>query len=267
MQHHDDHRPHDGEPVSLTRSAVQATLHCLTGCAIGEVLGMVLATSLGWGNTASNRRVGRAGVPARLLADDPARPRCWDPVSARGSSLDLRRVIGRVGRDVLQPGVLTARQCLRWARAVRVGQQYPRSATGLTVNRLRAWITATSSRDDDASPAQVRAHGTRHVPVGWLGAVVVFFAPGRGRPDQPRRSDGARRVPHDGLGKLVRPNPLQPRVAADRHRSVTRHDVGLVPPLLGHFQTADQRLRHHRPAAAHANPRGSGRSSGEDDIG
>jgi Domain of unknown function (DUF4396) len=36
-----------------TRSAVQATVHCLTGCAIGEVLGMVLATALGWGNAAS----------------------------------------------------------------------------------------------------------------------------------------------------------------------------------------------------------------------
>jgi hypothetical protein len=41
------------EPPSLTRSAVQATVHCLTGCAIGEVLGMVLATALGWGNAAS----------------------------------------------------------------------------------------------------------------------------------------------------------------------------------------------------------------------
>ena len=30
------------------RSAVSATLHCLTGCAIGEVLGMVIGTSLGW---------------------------------------------------------------------------------------------------------------------------------------------------------------------------------------------------------------------------
>jgi hypothetical protein len=38
---------------SLTRSAVQATLHCLTGCAIGEVLGMVLATAFGWSNAAS----------------------------------------------------------------------------------------------------------------------------------------------------------------------------------------------------------------------
>jgi len=37
----------------LTRSAVQATVHCLTGCAIGEVLGMVLATALGWGNAVS----------------------------------------------------------------------------------------------------------------------------------------------------------------------------------------------------------------------
>jgi Domain of unknown function (DUF4396) len=33
--------------------AVQATLHCLTGCAIGEILGMVVATSFGWGNALS----------------------------------------------------------------------------------------------------------------------------------------------------------------------------------------------------------------------
>ena len=32
----------------LTRLAVSATLHCLTGCAIGEVLGLVLATWWGW---------------------------------------------------------------------------------------------------------------------------------------------------------------------------------------------------------------------------
>jgi hypothetical protein len=41
------------KPTSLTRSAVQATVHCLTGCAIGEVLGMVIATALGWANAAS----------------------------------------------------------------------------------------------------------------------------------------------------------------------------------------------------------------------
>jgi Domain of unknown function (DUF4396) len=38
---------------SLTKSAVQATLHCLTGCAIGEILGMVLATALALSNTSS----------------------------------------------------------------------------------------------------------------------------------------------------------------------------------------------------------------------
>ena len=47
------HRHADGAHTSLNRAAVQATLHCLTGCAIGEVLGMVVATALGWGNTAS----------------------------------------------------------------------------------------------------------------------------------------------------------------------------------------------------------------------
>jgi Domain of unknown function (DUF4396) len=34
----------------LSRLAVAATNHCLTGCAIGEVVGMALATALGWGN-------------------------------------------------------------------------------------------------------------------------------------------------------------------------------------------------------------------------
>ena len=35
------------------RTAISATVHCLTGCAIGEVLGMVLATWWGWGDAAS----------------------------------------------------------------------------------------------------------------------------------------------------------------------------------------------------------------------
>jgi hypothetical protein len=38
---------------SLNRLAVAATNHCLTGCAIGEVLGLVIAISAGWGNVAS----------------------------------------------------------------------------------------------------------------------------------------------------------------------------------------------------------------------
>jgi hypothetical protein len=32
---------------SLNRVAFSATVHCLTGCAIGEVLGMVIGTALG----------------------------------------------------------------------------------------------------------------------------------------------------------------------------------------------------------------------------
>jgi len=39
--------------TSLTRTAVSATLHCLTGCAIGEVLGIVIGTALGWGDVAT----------------------------------------------------------------------------------------------------------------------------------------------------------------------------------------------------------------------
>jgi hypothetical protein len=36
--------------MNLNRLAVSATNHCLTGCAIGEVAGMAIATALGWGN-------------------------------------------------------------------------------------------------------------------------------------------------------------------------------------------------------------------------
>ena len=32
----------------LNQLALSATLHCLTGCAIGEVAGMVIGTALGW---------------------------------------------------------------------------------------------------------------------------------------------------------------------------------------------------------------------------
>ena len=42
-----------GKDASLNRLAFSATAHCLTGCAIGEVLGMVIGTSLGWGNVST----------------------------------------------------------------------------------------------------------------------------------------------------------------------------------------------------------------------
>ncbi len=68
-------------PSELTRQAMSATLHCLTGCAIGEVLGLVLGTWWGWddaptivlavalaflfGYALSMAPVLRAGVPLR----------------------------------------------------------------------------------------------------------------------------------------------------------------------------------------------------------
>lgn len=41
------------QTTSLTRTAVSATVHCLTGCAIGEVAGMVIGTALGLANGAT----------------------------------------------------------------------------------------------------------------------------------------------------------------------------------------------------------------------
>ncbi|MGW3915122.1 DUF4396 domain-containing protein [Streptomyces sp. NPDC005070] len=44
------HDHHHGPAAAGWAMAATATLHCLTGCAIGEVLGMVVGTALGWGN-------------------------------------------------------------------------------------------------------------------------------------------------------------------------------------------------------------------------
>lgn len=51
-----EHHNHPAAPArqarapgtSLNRLAFTATLHCLSGCAIGEVLGMAIGTALGW---------------------------------------------------------------------------------------------------------------------------------------------------------------------------------------------------------------------------
>ncbi|MGW6618026.1 DUF4396 domain-containing protein [Streptomyces erythrochromogenes] len=50
-QHHE--HGHGGAGGVSWAMAARATLHCLTGCAIGEVLGMVIGTALGWGNVAT----------------------------------------------------------------------------------------------------------------------------------------------------------------------------------------------------------------------
>ncbi|MFZ3594098.1 DUF4396 domain-containing protein [Streptomyces sp. BH104] len=56
-EHHAHHGTHGSGGKVTWSMAAQATLHCLTGCAIGEVLGMVIGTALGWGN-----------VPTMILA-------------------------------------------------------------------------------------------------------------------------------------------------------------------------------------------------------
>jgi hypothetical protein len=41
---------HAGHAMDVNRMALSATLHCLTGCAIGEVAGVIIGTALGWSN-------------------------------------------------------------------------------------------------------------------------------------------------------------------------------------------------------------------------
>jgi hypothetical protein len=51
---HEAHQHHGAHgDQSLNRLSASATNHCLTGCVLGEVVGMVIATALGWGDVAS----------------------------------------------------------------------------------------------------------------------------------------------------------------------------------------------------------------------
>jgi hypothetical protein len=77
-------RAHERPPQTLDALAFSATVHCLTGCAIGEVLGMIVSTWWGWGSVASialsvvlaflfgysltSLPLLRAGMPARQVA-------------------------------------------------------------------------------------------------------------------------------------------------------------------------------------------------------
>ena len=55
-EHHDHDHGHGPMPSSgqaLNGVALDATLHCLTGCAIGEIVGMMIATAAGLSNGAT----------------------------------------------------------------------------------------------------------------------------------------------------------------------------------------------------------------------
>lgn len=91
---------HDHGSTSLTRTALLATLHCLTGCAIGEVLGLVIASALGWGTAASiGLAVGLAFLFGYALT--------LRPLLAGG--LGVRRAVGvALAADTLSIAVMEA---------------------------------------------------------------------------------------------------------------------------------------------------------------
>jgi hypothetical protein len=50
---HEHHQTLHARTSASWTMAAQATLHCLTGCAVGEVLGMVIGSAAGLSNTAT----------------------------------------------------------------------------------------------------------------------------------------------------------------------------------------------------------------------
>ncbi|MCC9185739.1 DUF4396 domain-containing protein [Mycolicibacterium mageritense] len=51
--HHGSHTAHEHHSGNINAMAVSATLHCLTGCAIGEIAGLIIGTALGFTNLAT----------------------------------------------------------------------------------------------------------------------------------------------------------------------------------------------------------------------
>jgi hypothetical protein len=82
---HEHRHPSATQGRELTRLAVSATLHCLTGCAIGEVLGLVLAT---WWGLSNGPSVALAIVLAFLFGY------ALTVAPVRRSGVSLRKAIG-----------------------------------------------------------------------------------------------------------------------------------------------------------------------------
>ncbi len=53
MHHHHQHQHHTQSPPPVWKFALSATLHCLLGCGLGEVAGMIVSTALHMGNVSS----------------------------------------------------------------------------------------------------------------------------------------------------------------------------------------------------------------------
>jgi uncharacterized protein DUF4396 len=80
--------------MSLDRLAFSATVHCLTGCAIGEVLGMIIGTALGWSDLQTIALA--SGVSAPSVSSVPL------AVSAIAAAIACRRG-GRSSRFSIMP--------------------------------------------------------------------------------------------------------------------------------------------------------------------
>jgi hypothetical protein len=83
---------------SLNRVAFSATVHCLTGCAIGEVAGMMIGTALGWTNL-------QTIIAATLLAFSTGYALTMLPLLRSG--LELRRAFSlALASDTVSIGIM-----------------------------------------------------------------------------------------------------------------------------------------------------------------
>ena len=143
--------------------ALSATLHCLTGCAIGEVAGMVLATIGGWDNASS---IGLATVLAFIfgysftcvplvVSGQPAVDALRIAVGGDTVSITVMELVDN-GVALAVPGAMDAglRDLLFWGSlalglALAFVAAYP----------VNVWLVSTGRRAHGAHGHAARGHG------------------------------------------------------------------------------------------------------------
>ena len=81
---------------SANRLALSATIHCLTGCSIGEAIGLVIANALHWSNAASIV----LAIVLAFLSGMKARRRAATNLLLMSAAVALTYAIGALARGV-----------------------------------------------------------------------------------------------------------------------------------------------------------------------
>jgi hypothetical protein len=181
---------HDGP--SLNRLSVSATLHCTTGCIIGEIAGLVIGTALGWSDLATIAlAIGLAFLFGYTLTSLPL----FRAGLTLGAIIPIALATDTVSITIMEaiesatmlvfPGAMdagseTSRSGARWRSASRSRSRSPSSRTATSCSGARATPSCTSTTSTGSGGSRRPGGGPESRRRGVR--VTTSF---RGRPSAP----------------------------------------------------------------------------------